>query len=91
MFFSRFEYHMFYVLYPFVTYLLTLPRISLYLSTCLSLCISNFLSIYPSFYPSAHPSVLTYFYVSVYLPNSYIAVVQFITPYSPLGAYQLLY
>jgi hypothetical protein len=26
-FFSRFEYHMFYVLYPFVTYLLTLPRI----------------------------------------------------------------
>jgi hypothetical protein len=24
--FSRFEYHMFYVLYPFVTYLLTLPR-----------------------------------------------------------------
>jgi hypothetical protein len=28
MFFSRFEYHMFHVLYPFVvTYLLTLPRI----------------------------------------------------------------
>jgi hypothetical protein len=26
-FFSRFEYHMFYVLYPFVSYLLTLPRI----------------------------------------------------------------
>jgi hypothetical protein len=26
MFFSRFEYHMFYVLYPFVTFLLTLPR-----------------------------------------------------------------
>jgi hypothetical protein len=25
--FSRFQYHMFYVLYPFVTYLLTLPRI----------------------------------------------------------------
>jgi hypothetical protein len=25
--FSRFEYHMFYVLYPFVTYLLTLPCI----------------------------------------------------------------
>jgi hypothetical protein len=25
--FSRFEYHTFYVLYPFVTYLLTLPRI----------------------------------------------------------------
>jgi hypothetical protein len=25
-FFFRFEYHMFYVLYPFVTYLLTLPR-----------------------------------------------------------------
>jgi hypothetical protein len=25
--FPRFEYHMFYVLYPFVTYLLTLPRI----------------------------------------------------------------
>jgi hypothetical protein len=24
--FSRFEYHMFYVLYPFVTYLLALPR-----------------------------------------------------------------
>jgi hypothetical protein len=24
--FSRLEYHMFYVLYPFVTYLLTLPR-----------------------------------------------------------------
>jgi hypothetical protein len=24
--FSRFEYHMFYVLYPFVTYLLSLPR-----------------------------------------------------------------
>jgi hypothetical protein len=24
---SRFEYHMFYVLYPFMTYLLTLPRI----------------------------------------------------------------
>jgi hypothetical protein len=24
--FPRFEYHMFYVLYPFVTYLLTLPR-----------------------------------------------------------------
>jgi hypothetical protein len=28
-FFPRFEYHMFYVLYPFVTYLLTLPRIYL--------------------------------------------------------------
>jgi hypothetical protein len=27
MFFSRFEYRIFYVLYPFVTYLLTLPRI----------------------------------------------------------------
>jgi hypothetical protein len=27
-FFFRFEYHMFYVLYPFVTYLLTLPRMS---------------------------------------------------------------
>jgi hypothetical protein len=27
--FSRLEYHMFYVLYPFVTYLLTLPRISI--------------------------------------------------------------
>jgi hypothetical protein len=27
MLFSRFEYHMFYVLYPFVTCLLTLPRI----------------------------------------------------------------
>jgi hypothetical protein len=27
MFFSRFECHMFYVLYPFVTYLLTLPHI----------------------------------------------------------------
>jgi hypothetical protein len=27
--FSGFEYHMFYVLYPFVTYLLTLPRIIL--------------------------------------------------------------
>jgi hypothetical protein len=26
MFFSRFEYHVFYVLHPFVTYLLTLPR-----------------------------------------------------------------
>jgi hypothetical protein len=26
--FSRFEYHMFYVLYPFVIYLLTLPRVS---------------------------------------------------------------
>jgi hypothetical protein len=26
-YFPRFEYHMFYVLYPFVTYLLTLPRI----------------------------------------------------------------
>jgi hypothetical protein len=26
MFFSRFEYHMFYILYPFVTYLLTLLR-----------------------------------------------------------------
>jgi hypothetical protein len=26
-FFPRFQYHMFYVLYPFVTYLLTLPRI----------------------------------------------------------------
>jgi hypothetical protein len=26
--FSRFEYHMFYVLYPVVTYLLTFPRIS---------------------------------------------------------------
>jgi hypothetical protein len=25
----RFEYHMFYVLYPFVTYLLTLPRITM--------------------------------------------------------------
>jgi hypothetical protein len=25
-FFSSFEYHVFYVLYPFVTYLLTLPR-----------------------------------------------------------------
>jgi hypothetical protein len=25
MFFSRFEYHMFYVLYPFVTYFLTVP------------------------------------------------------------------
>jgi hypothetical protein len=28
-FFSRLEYHMFYVLYPFVTYLLTLPLICL--------------------------------------------------------------
>jgi hypothetical protein len=28
MFFSRFEYHMLYVLYPFVTHLLTLPRMS---------------------------------------------------------------
>jgi hypothetical protein len=27
-FFSRFEYHTFYVLYPFVTYLLTLTRMS---------------------------------------------------------------
>jgi hypothetical protein len=27
--FPSFEYHMFYVLYPFVTYLLTLPRIRL--------------------------------------------------------------
>jgi hypothetical protein len=27
MFFSKFEYHMFYVFYPFVTYLLTVPRI----------------------------------------------------------------
>jgi hypothetical protein len=27
-FLSRFEYHKFYVLYPFVTYLLTLPRSS---------------------------------------------------------------
>jgi hypothetical protein len=27
--FSWFEYNIFYVLYPFVTYLLTLPRISL--------------------------------------------------------------
>jgi hypothetical protein len=27
-FFFRFEYHMFYVLYPFVTYLLTFPLIS---------------------------------------------------------------
>jgi hypothetical protein len=27
--FTRFEYHMFYVSYPFVTYLLTLPRVSL--------------------------------------------------------------
>jgi hypothetical protein len=26
MFFYRFEYHVFYVLYPFVTYLLALPR-----------------------------------------------------------------
>jgi uncharacterized membrane protein len=26
-FLSSFEYHMFYVLYPFVTYLLTLPRL----------------------------------------------------------------
>jgi hypothetical protein len=26
--FSRFEYHMFYVLYPFVTYLQTVPRTS---------------------------------------------------------------
>jgi hypothetical protein len=26
--FSRFEYHMFYILYPFVAYLLTLPHIS---------------------------------------------------------------
>jgi hypothetical protein len=26
MFVSRFEYHIFYVLYPFVTYLVTLPR-----------------------------------------------------------------
>jgi hypothetical protein len=25
MFFSRFEYHMFYIVYPFLTYLLTLP------------------------------------------------------------------
>jgi hypothetical protein len=31
MFFSSsFEYHIFYVLYPFVTYLLTLPRINEY-------------------------------------------------------------
>jgi hypothetical protein len=28
-FFSRFEYRMFYVLYPFVTYLLTRPRIKI--------------------------------------------------------------
>jgi hypothetical protein len=27
--FSRFEYHIFYILYPFVTYLLTLPRIQI--------------------------------------------------------------
>jgi hypothetical protein len=27
MFFSRFEYHMFYVLYQFMTYLVILPRI----------------------------------------------------------------
>jgi hypothetical protein len=27
MFFSRFEYHMFYILYPFVTCLLTVPHI----------------------------------------------------------------
>jgi hypothetical protein len=32
MFFSRYEYHMFYVLYSFVTYLLSLLRI--YLSAC---------------------------------------------------------
>jgi hypothetical protein len=36
----RFKYHMFYVLYPFVTYLLTLPRI---LSGCgiMLICILN--------------------------------------------------
>jgi hypothetical protein len=32
--FSRFKYHMFYVLYPFMTYLLTLPRIS---TTCVNI------------------------------------------------------
>jgi hypothetical protein len=31
---SRFEYHIFYVLYPFVTYLLTLPRNCNLLSFC---------------------------------------------------------
>jgi hypothetical protein len=30
--FSRFEYHMFYVLYPFVTYSLTLPHIAPFIS-----------------------------------------------------------
>jgi hypothetical protein len=30
------EYHMFYVLYPFVTYLLTLPRILEYSQQCFS-------------------------------------------------------
>jgi hypothetical protein len=34
--FSRFEYHTFYVLYPFVTYLLTLPRIHYYLKVLVS-------------------------------------------------------
>jgi hypothetical protein len=31
MFLSTFEYHMFYILYPFVIYLLTLPRIILHI------------------------------------------------------------
>jgi hypothetical protein len=33
-FFSRYEYHMLHVLYPFVTYLLTLPRIYVGLVIC---------------------------------------------------------
>jgi hypothetical protein len=34
-FLSMFEYHVFYVLYPFVTYLLTLPRIIILLANSL--------------------------------------------------------
>jgi hypothetical protein len=39
-FFPRLEYHMFYVLYPFVTYLLTLPRKKLYVPPE-NICISG--------------------------------------------------
>jgi hypothetical protein len=39
--FSRFEYHMFYVLYPFVTYLMALPRITPFLDFANRLSISN--------------------------------------------------
>jgi hypothetical protein len=66
LFFPWFEYNMFYVLYPFVTYLLTLPRISLYLSTCL-ISLSFYLSIHLSIPPPMHLFLHIFIYLSTYL------------------------